>query len=494
MEYYEPLADGSASYSDFEPMPFDEDSGYAEDMPVDIRSSHSPASEPIHDRAITEHLREGVVFDSPYFLAPSQQHAYLDNLETNRRPTSTSEFARSSELSGQYVPGFEGRRNLDLPSSLRPARYSENSVDVRKEPSFLERMTAKYPYLSASISSGVSSPRTASSGMHYGNAPRLLSPFVELDLPDFISDIASKPNGPTEAADEVAVTTLLDAVEGRLFEGSNPWKVIRGRLSCSPSGLVVSASAPSPTDDGFHELQNATDRRGVGFREPCPIHPPPNPYEDRIMQGTLASSDDPPSHASHDSRSNAPTSLRSLLDLSPLTSMSSSELRVPLHEDSKSLNTPQLLAMSADHFFITPNVDSHHQSPHDTLGSTGASPPIAAKSSSPARRLAESHALCISPIRKEPASLQELPSIKRSPLIVHSSPRIACTAPSSVSASAGLPENTSAGDVEEGQRARRQEDREDSNSIVPIQSTPKETFVAGPLLFDDELEDGDDVM
>ncbi len=79
--------------------------------------------------------------------------------------------------------------------------------------------------------------------------------------------------------------------------------------------------------------------------------------------------------------------------------------------------------------------------------------------------------------------------------MVNSSPRIARTVPSSgsVSASAGLPENTSAGDVEEGQRAHQQEDWEESNPTVPIQSTPKETFVAGPLLFDDELEDGDDI-
>ncbi len=72
----------------------------------------------------------------------------------------------------------------------------------------------------------------------------------------------------TESAQHSSIQeTLFDAVNGQLFEDSDPWTAIKLRLNLLPSldGPTIQSSAGSDHSDVLWELALANDRSGVGY-------------------------------------------------------------------------------------------------------------------------------------------------------------------------------------------------------------------------------------
>ena len=492
--YKDFLIEVQDSSSDFDPMPYDEDSGYAEAFPATIRHSHLSSSEDADsDTGFSQHLRDTPPRVRSVSTSSNLQLRSRNETEDCTRSTPAGAFSSKSErLSGHFTSDLLGLSDSDMPASLR----NVGSADDRRELSFLERMVAKYPHVSASISSGRSSPRPSLSRLCYETPPRLCSPFSGVDgTPEFVSDIIPKNQGHSEDMNEAEKTTLLDAVAGRLFEDSNPWQAIKARLSGSPTGLESRADTMSRTGDAFVELQTATNRHGVGFQNIQPtllahascIDSPQSPSPPSIYCSTNNHN-----HSELEARHDLSIASTPVLQ----GSLSSAQRQIPVQGCTDGSDTSNTLMLPVVPLIPSGNSEGRHVGTNDMLTQINGSRSPASRVSSPVATNRRLYVFATSPTGQEEACLQEASNIKTSPMISHSSPQDTCIMTSTrmisglASASAVLPDIASAGDVREVQQAHRQEE---TTSTVPIQPPPKETFIVGPSLFDDESEDCDEL-
>lgn len=134
--------------------------------------------------------------------------------------------------------------------------------------------------------------------------------FLSARIEDAVSDIAIE-------------DTLLSAVNGQLFENSDPWTTIKSRLDLPSShpGPSIGAGPPSPN---FSELILAHDRSGVGYTPATEIHPASELSSKRLSEDIILDSvdvDDRDERLSLDLLS-SPVA-RSLEDLLPLVNLRS---------------------------------------------------------------------------------------------------------------------------------------------------------------------------
>ena len=485
-------------------MPCDEDSGYAEAFPVDTRRSPLSSSEDADsDTGFSRRLRDTPPRVRSVSMSSSTQLRNHNEAENCTRSTSTGAFSSNSgRLSGHFTSDLLELSDSDLPGSLRNA----DSADDRRELSFLERMVAKYPHVSASVSSGRSPPRPSLSRLCYETPPRLCSPFNGVDgTPKFISDIISNDQACSEDIQELEEATLLDAVTGRLFEDSNPWQAIKARLSGSPTGLESPADTISHTGDAFVELQTAADRYGVGFRNTQPtllahaltIDSPRSPSGNSSPPSINCSAKDH-KHSKAEARHDPSNTSTPPLLVGPVLqeSLSSAQRQTPVQGCTDRRDTLSALMLPVAPLIPSGDSEGRPIFTNDMLAQINASHSPASRVSSPVATNRKLYVFAASPAGQEQACLQDASDIKTSPMMSHSSPQDTCIMTSTrmisglASASAVLPDNASAGDAREVQQAHRQEE---SISTVPIQPPPKETFIVGPSLFDDESEDCDDL-
>ncbi|KAI0091369.1 hypothetical protein BDY19DRAFT_991928 [Irpex rosettiformis] len=480
------------SNPDFESMSFDDDSGYAEITPVNISHSSLSGSElGSPDDHSCRPTRDSTPPSRPRLVDSGRQSGLLDKIEARPQHKTTSAFSPNLES----LPfRFTTNPSELLDDSLTTSPRTMASTNYRRESSFLERMVAKYPHVSASVQSD--RPSSCFSPSRYESPPRLCSPSCDTGYSSKTApDTVSKQQSPPEEEEEAVETILLDVVEGKLFEGSNPWKAIKERLSRSPSVPGVVEGSISDNKELFIELQTTADRRGVGFPDSQPRHSAfdnlaaSSVRDDEVL--TASRTFQLPSYSSNRSQDSEEGTHHVELNqpspqLSPSNFESQESLSFSAHWTLAQEDTDRSNALD---MLILPATCVSTKSSDFPRTSASCSPML--QSFSPTRDYGNPYVRSTSQVGQEPACLQTIiPTIRKYPLMAHSSPPGVCMGAISgvASASAVLPDNASAGDVEEVERAHRQED-----FTVPIQPSPKERLVAGPLLFDDELEDSDDM-
>ncbi|KAI0690636.1 hypothetical protein BC835DRAFT_1417672 [Cytidiella melzeri] len=265
--------------SEFEPMDFvEEDSGFAEASVIRDEILAAPSPERLVISTHVHHRFPGYLRVATASSDGSKQQAVESTSQEAYSHLETSTGAGSSHSTTSLSRLSPDAFKLPLASpSPRTIRSAMHSVDDQNKPNFLERMIAKYPLVSASIcsdspSSRLSAPSPSHTAFRLSQRSSSFGRFA-----DFVFDITSRPTSPTDEDEAVSVAVevpLLDAVEGKLFENSDPWAIIKGRLSCSPHTAAESLNATPYTEDTFIELRKVVDRRGVGFHTPPPRRSP----------------------------------------------------------------------------------------------------------------------------------------------------------------------------------------------------------------------------
>jgi hypothetical protein len=367
-------------------------------------------------------------------------------------------------------------------SSSQAGRSAVSSAHIRRNngTNFLGRMVAKYPLISASIRS-VSSPYSALVSSPSSTAPLYRHTISDGKTTEHIPIPLSRSSSPEDRGEKYASETLLDTLHGRLFENSDPWTKIKTRLSASTREST--AHSVPQTEDIFAELREAHSRRGVGFTTSIRISPPILDLD--CTESTYSWSSTPMNGFSGKDGSGQDDSVVSTTSVamwrtpSRVTeqslSMSKEQIStISMHVDSPHTPIPTLPIASNDH----DEVQIYGWTPHEVAS-------LPASVCSTEDSLWQVHERWLNPIVDfRPSMLSPVHCLNHS---------IECQGSETVadpySGSAFFPENIFTGKIE-------QEAYQDHESALPVfdcRERGSQKYVAGPLLFSDDLGDCDEV-